>query len=70
MDEQQLNEELALLNEAIHAIYTGAQGYSIGKRQVTKADLNALLAERRRILSDLAELTSCGGRSLASWPGR
>ena len=70
MDEIQIRAEIDLLSEAIRAIYSGAQSYTIGKRTVTKADLATLLAERRRLLSDLAELTTGGGRTIAAWPGR
>lgn len=70
MDETEIRVEIDLLSEAIHAIIGGAQSYTIGKRSVTKADLGKLMAERRRLWSDLAELTTGGGRTVAAWPGR
>ena len=70
MDEIQIRAEIDLLTQAIQAIYAGAQSYSIGTRSVTKANLAELLNERRRLMSDLAELTTGGGRSVAAWGGR
>ena len=61
---------LDLYYAAEEAILSGAQSYTIGKRSVTKADLGKLMAERRRLWSDLAELTTGGGRTIAAWPGR
>lgn len=70
MNEEELRTELALITGAIQAIYQGAQSYTIDARSVTKADLSALLKERRRILSDLALIETNGGRTVATWPGR
>ena len=70
MDELEIRAETELLTKAIQAIYDGAQSYAVGGRSVTKANLGELLAERRRLYGELAELTTNGGRSLARWPGR
>ena len=70
LDEFEIRKEIGLLTDAIQAIYDGAQSYAIGTRSVTKANLGELLAERRRLYGELAELTTDGGRSLAQWPGR
>ena len=41
--------QLDLVNQAISKILSGAQEYRIGTRTVRRADLSALLAERRRL---------------------
>ena len=42
-------EQLQVLNEAIYKILVGGQSYKIGTRSLTRADLNALIAERNRL---------------------
>jgi len=43
-----IQDQLEQINEAIKAIETGAQEYRIGSRQLKRADLSVLYAERRR----------------------
>lgn len=42
-------EQLNQINNAISAIENGAQEYRIGSRQLKRADLSVLYAERRRL---------------------
>lgn len=44
-----IQEQLDQINSAIKAIECGAQEYRIGSRQLRRADLSVLYAERRRI---------------------
>lgn len=57
----QYKAERKIINDAITAIITGAQSYSMGSRSVSKADLNTLLRERSR-LDDLIAALDPGGR--------
>jgi len=50
-----IQEQLEQLNTAIKAIETGAQEYRIGNRQLRRADLSVLYAERRRLESIMAQ---------------
>lgn len=42
-------KKLAVLNDAIYKILVGGQSYKIGSRQLTRADLNRVIAERDKI---------------------
>ena len=63
-------ELLAQVKEAISAILTGAQSYTIGSRSLSRADLGALLEWRdelyARVIEEEAELAAAesgsGGR--------
>jgi len=44
-----IQEQLDQINQAIKAIETGAQEYRVGNRQLKRADLSVLYAERRRL---------------------
>lgn len=46
MDEYTLEQRLAEVNKAIHAVLLGGQSYKLGSRSVTRADL-ALLRSMR-----------------------
>lgn len=48
-------EQLEQINQAISAILSGAQEYSIGSRRLRRADLNILFEERRRLETSIAE---------------
>ena len=52
-----------LVNQAISKILSGAQEYRIGTRTVRRADLSALLAERRRLEGIINQLA--GGTTVA-----
>jgi len=57
---------LSQIEAAIEALLTGgAESYSIGNRSVTKLDLNSLLAERRALLTEVANASGSGGMRLA-----
>ena len=52
---------LALIDAAIEALLEGgASSYSIGSRTVTKLDLGALMAERRKLLIEVQRETQSG----------
>lgn len=55
--------QLDLVNQAISKILSGAQEYRIGTRTVRRADLSALLAERRRLEGIINQLA--GGTTVA-----
>ena len=55
--------QLDLVNQAINKILSGAQEYRIGTRTVRRADLSALLAERRRLEGIINQLA--GGTTVA-----
>ena len=55
--------QLDLVNQAISKILSGAQEYRIGTRTVRRADLSALLAERRRLEGTINQLA--GGTTVA-----
>lgn len=57
----QYKAERKTINDAITAIITGAQSYSMGSRSVSKADLATLLRERGR-LDDLIAALDPGSR--------
>lgn len=57
-------EKLAVINEAIEAILYGGQSYRIGTRQLERADLSTLIAERNKLEADIAS-----GESAALFPG-
>lgn len=56
-----LREQLREVEDAISAIYRGAQSYRIGSRQITRADLSVLYKERDRIESEVRALEYGGG---------
>lgn len=55
--------QLDMVNQAISKILSGAQEYRIGTRTVRRADLSALLAERRRLEGIINQLA--GGTTVA-----
>ena len=55
--------QLDLVNQAISKILSGAQEYRIGTRTVRRADLSALLSERRRLEGIINQLA--GGTTVA-----
>lgn len=55
-------EQLTQIENAIKAIESGAQSYSIGSRRVERAQLATLYAERRKLRAAAeAEQTGGGG---------
>lgn len=48
-------QRLSAIEDAIAKIRDGAQSLRIGNREITYADLEVLLQERRDILSDIAK---------------
>ncbi len=50
-----IQEQLDQVHTAISAILNGAQEYRIGSRQLRRADLQVLFAERQRLEVALAE---------------
>ena len=59
--EMNKEEQLAVVDNAIHAVILGGQSYKIGSRSLTRADL-ALLREMRKELQ--AEIAAEGDSSL------
>jgi hypothetical protein len=47
-------EQLAEVNDAIHAVLRGAQSYKIGSRSVVRADLSLLRAMREELQAEIA----------------
>lgn len=47
-------EQLLEVNKAISNILVGGQGYKIGSRSLTRADLNTLLGMQRDLQAQLA----------------
>lgn len=47
-------EQLIEVNQAIRNILVGGQGYKIGSRRLTRADLNTLLNMQRDLQAQLA----------------
>lgn len=48
-------EELAAVNEAIHAVLVGGQSYKIGSRSLTRADLGLLFERQKQLQSLVAD---------------
>jgi hypothetical protein len=71
----ELREDLAAVRVAIRALLTGAQSYTLNTGQtqqtVTKANLASLVAFRRDLMGEIAQLeASCtGGSSIRVIPG-
>jgi len=55
------SEQLVEVQTAITAILTGAQAYSVAGRSLTRADLKALLDERKRLEPLAARESGTGG---------
>lgn len=53
-DDRTVNEQLTEVNKAISNILAGGQGYKIGSRSLTRADLNTLLNMQRNLQAQLA----------------
>jgi hypothetical protein len=59
----QKKQRLQLYLAAEAAILSGAQSYSIGHRQITRADLRSVQAEVEKLTVDVAQL-SRGGNAI------
>jgi hypothetical protein len=53
-------DQLAVVNQAINAILSGAQEYQIGTRRLRRANLNDLFRERNRLEAKLADESGAG----------
>jgi hypothetical protein len=66
-----MEEELVQINDAIEAVLTGGQSYTIstggGSRQVTYADYNALVKRREELRARIA--ASNGSLGIRATPG-
>jgi hypothetical protein len=58
-------DELVLVDEAIKAIYTGAQEYQIQGRRITRANLTELLKRKKELEEQI--LMKNGTVSLVRW---
>lgn len=67
---ENLQEQLARVQDAIAAIESGAQEYGIGSRSVKKGDLKTLYGREAYLKMQISSESGMTTRAYARWPTR